>query len=722
MDKDGRGRIIARQSGVTCGLSVYWAFLLTTALIQRLLQSYRPPNVVLRIALAHLISWTCIGAIVSSRPATEPTRPWVIITFFQALLIFVIVYLPWLRSYMQAAGFPQLSEKLVSHPLEDGFMGMDIGGRSASRFLVLPLVMVALCSWMLIITRGQQIGNLNIDNNGGMRPPSTGGEGFGRPQGTVSTPINQAGNNNGHADLSSERKADGRTAIFVIVLSSATPQGRINRQLFRETTLKLFPSPRNQAVQVQYRFMIGLPAPAVVPEIKREHDLTDDLLIVEAPDTADGKSMKLYKAIEWADTLDFDYLVKTEDDVLVRMDTLCSELYRQGPRSYFWKGLVFKNVPNTRLDDMDLKELPKFTDGTLTTLSRDIVRLLAQPAPRYMAASSAQSLGIWLHGYGIKPIHDIRIQPGAFVCEENLIAKHFDNEPSVLRQPHEDPRMMVDRINRIRGELKAHQHDRSFQTSLTICDNRIQKRCALCYKCTGRAANWKHMGFDCKPGGVVVGDKYRKPDLLDAKQMDELLNRPTTGISDELEIIPLRDARPEARQRQQQLQLEQDQRQLEEELKRLSLMDAAGGSNEEDDEEERDGEGSTEDSNHPSSEEEGDENSSPDNGADEGEDQEPASEEGTKLTDSQGDEEQEQDQEQNQDQDQEDAGGNDSLSLEDQESPDESEMHISDKEVDYLDRRDEGEDQPIVAKSNKSNKKSALGSKPDAQKKVAGGR
>lgn len=244
---------------------------------------------------------------------------------------------------MQAAGFPQLSEKLVSHPLEDGFMGRDIGGRSATRFLVLPLVVVALCSWMLIITRGQQIGDGG--RNGDTKVPSGGGgEGLGRPQVAVlggGSPMVQAGNG-GHADLSAERQAEDRTIVFVIVMSSATPQGRTNRQLFRDTTLKLFPSPRNKAVVVEYRFVIGIPPAAVVPDIKREHDVTNDLLIVEAPDVAEGKSMKLYKAIEYTDALDFDYLVKTEDDVLVRMDTLCSELYRQGLKSYFWKGLVFK--------------------------------------------------------------------------------------------------------------------------------------------------------------------------------------------------------------------------------------------------------------------------------------------------------------------------------------------------------------------------------------------
>ncbi|GJJ68082.1 hypothetical protein EMPS_00428 [Entomortierella parvispora] len=554
--------------------------------------------------------------------------------------------------------------------------------------------MVGLCSWMLIITRGQAGGFE------GRMPPS---------QDVVSgSPL--SGFSAEGLTPPTARLPGSRIVISVIVMSSATPQGRVNRQLFRDTTLKLFPSPRNQAATVQYRFVIGHPPESAMADIQREHDLMDDLLMVEdAPDTPDGKSLKLYKAIQWADSQDFDYLVKTEDDVLVRMDILSGELFKLGPRSWFWKGLVFKNVPNTRLDDMDLKEMPKFTDGTLTTLSRDIIRLLAQPAPRYMLASSAQSLGIWLHGYGINPIHDIRIQPGAFVCEENLIAKHFDNEPSVMRQPHEDPRTMVDRINKIRSELKANKNNPSFETQLTICDERIQRRCALCYRCTKRAANWKHMGFDCKPGGVVVGDKYRKPEMLDAKQMDELLNRPSTGISDELEIIPLRDSRPEARYRQQQLQREEEQRQRELELEQLKQLDAAGEGEVED--EDDGGASSVEDDTLQSTE----------GGSEAGGDEEPvvddsAAEKGINDED-QGDQAIGNEDE-GTDQGSEEDGDNradGSESTEDQDSHDESEMHISDKEVDYLDRRqDNGVNDavpPVV-------KKSLSGSKSSTKKKT----
>ncbi|KAG0312347.1 UDP-Gal betaGal beta 1,3-galactosyltransferase, polypeptide 6 [Linnemannia gamsii] len=662
------------MASMYCGLSMYWAFLLTTALTQRLSQSYRAPNVVLRIALAHLLSWVLIGIIIQSRPATQPIRPWVIITFGQALFLFVIAYLPWFRTQMKLAGFPTISDRFVTNPLEEGFMGREINGQSVTRFLVLPLVVVGLCSWMLIITRGQHSPGQGFSQQGQWQQEhgTQGGINVQEPPSSISKP-GAPGNPN---TFLIDRQQDGRMVICMIVLSSATPQGYRNRQLFRETTLKLLPSPRNKAVIVRHRFIIG-EGTVNEQDIAQEHKLTGDLLIVNAPDTADSKSAKLYDAIKWADHLDFDYLVKTEDDVLVRMDTLSGELYKQGKKEFFWKGLVFKNVPNTRLDDMDLKEMPKFTDGTLTTLSRDIVALLAIPAPRYFVASSAQSLGIWLHGYGIKPVHDTRIQPGAFVCEEDLVAKHFDNEPSLESQPRDDPIKMVERINRIRSELKKNKDNRNFRTQISICDNRIQKRCAMCYSCQGRASNWKLMGFDCKQGGVIVGDKYRKPELIDAKQMEELLNRPPTGVSDELEMTQLKDYRPETRAR---IQAEQEaQRQAE--LERQQQNDEEESAGEDGSEENEGGDG-------PSEESESEEGSE-DSGSEDGDDETMTSQDEEEALDESVEEGQGQ---------QQDAGHDDH---------DESEMSITDKEVDYLDRRQDDETLPHAVNKKDTTKSSS---------------
>jgi len=245
---------------------------------------------------------------------------------------------------MKLAGFPTISDRFVTHALEDGFMGREINGQSVTRFLVLPLIVVGLCSWMLIITRGHHSQGLDQGQVSNHQPQwQQEYSGVQEPPSPNVNSVIPGGNSNAHPDIGNiNRQQDDRMVIWMIVLSSATPQGYRNRQLFRDTTLKLTPSPRNKAVIVKYRFIIGEGVNVIEQDIKQEYKQMGDLLIVNAPDTADGKSAKLYEAIKLADRLDFDYLIKTEDDVLVRMDTLSAELYKQGKKEFFWKGLVFK--------------------------------------------------------------------------------------------------------------------------------------------------------------------------------------------------------------------------------------------------------------------------------------------------------------------------------------------------------------------------------------------
>lgn len=346
---------------------------------------------------------------------------------------------------------------------------------------------------------------------------------------------------------------------------------------------------------------------------------------------------------------------------------------------------ISRNVPNTRLDDMDLKEMPKFTDGTLTTLSRDIVRLLGVPAPRYLVENNGQSLGIWLHGYGIQPIHDSRIQPGAFICEEDLIAKHFDNEPSLQSLPRDDPIQMVERINQIRAELKKNKGNPKFQTSVSICNNLIQKRCAICYSCQGRASNWKQMGFDCKSNGIIVGDNYRRPEMLDAKQMDELVNRPESGISDDFDGPIPKDNRPEARLRAHQ--------EKEAERQRLLLDQSKEEGEQEEYSEDENSEGSGEER---SQEEEG--ALAPQDEQDALDTEEGQSEEGEYAAEGEGGEEGGEGEES------EDTNGE-----EDEGHGDEAEMPISDKEVELLERRleDVHEPEPLAQPEKRSGRKKA---------------
>ncbi|KAF9580729.1 hypothetical protein BGW38_002503 [Lunasporangiospora selenospora] len=120
--------------------------------------------------------------------------------------------------------------------------------------------------------------------------------------------------------------------------------------------------------------------------------------------------------------------------------------------------------------------LPPFVSGSYFTVSRDVVSLLTFPGPRLFTKHEDQDIGVWLYSYGIKPIHDRRIQEWD-VCENDLIAKRFGDG----FKPRESMRPMYHNVI----ERKP------------LCTGYRQEMCAPCYPCTGRTGHWKENGLYC---------------------------------------------------------------------------------------------------------------------------------------------------------------------------------------------------------------------------------
>lgn len=123
--------------------------------------------------------------------------------------------------------------------------------------------------------------------------------------------------------------------------------------------------------------------------------------------------------------------------------------------------------------------LPTFTSGTLYTLSRNMVDMIAKiDYPQRFVDADDINLAMWLFGFDLDPIHDKRIQDASFdVCEESLIAKRFSND--------------------------------KFKKSVSIMYNNIQhnepqcigvnkqNKCALCYPCHGKSNDWRSNNLHC---------------------------------------------------------------------------------------------------------------------------------------------------------------------------------------------------------------------------------
>lgn len=133
--------------------------------------------------------------------------------------------------------------------------------------------------------------------------------------------------------------------VMIVVLSSWTPKGYEKRQIFRDTTLKLMPK-NSDGIAFSYRFILGEAPSAKAsslmgPSITRENEMYNDILIVPSSDLYNDLSRKVYKALEWTNDYQYDFLVKTDDDIFVRWDTISQELANLGPQRFYWRGLGY---------------------------------------------------------------------------------------------------------------------------------------------------------------------------------------------------------------------------------------------------------------------------------------------------------------------------------------------------------------------------------------------
>ncbi|OBZ83037.1 UDP-GalNAc:beta-1,3-N-acetylgalactosaminyltransferase 2, partial [Choanephora cucurbitarum] len=277
------------------------------------------------------------------------------------------------------------------------------------------------------------------------------------------------------------------TAI-VLILSSWSMEAAERRQLIRSQLPK----------DMQYRFVLGQPSQPKMawmqPLLTTESDQFHDLLIVPAPDT--HSSQKLLEAMRWTKSIEYEYLIKTEDDMFVRWDRVLDELQDD------WRGFVYHNMPS----DQDLPLLPDYTWGKFYWLSRKVVELLIYTDhPHRWTEKDDINLSLWLFGFNIKPVHDRRIQT-ADVCEDDLIAKQV-----ALTDFKQTWTQMVEHV----------------QTHQPICQGLALTRCALCYPCHGRSDDWRSQSVDCDPFRGVSPASLPYPKIPQVAEVKDQLSNGT---------------------------------------------------------------------------------------------------------------------------------------------------------------------------------------------------
>ncbi|CAG8570417.1 8842_t:CDS:2 [Diversispora eburnea] len=450
-----------------CLLSGLWSYWLADGLMRRWLFYYEVTSIIIRLISLQAINWVVTAFVVTHYGPDEPVWAWVVCS----IVLGICNVIQWLftstTKYVKANDPETLRQMTL---------------RDIQRYIVIPLAIAAFVTMLFLL---EQQSKFRYTSNLGLT------------------------NYKLHTNLSlNEIKSDSKVKVIMVILTSWAESGYQKRMNFRETTIKLIPQNSNK-ISLAYRFILGDAPSAKVhmnmgKKILAESERYNDLLIVPASDLYDNLSHKVYKSFEWANKYDFNYFVKTDDDMFVRMDTVVRELEELGSgQKYYWRGLG--NIPihnsNNKNSAFDYKlpMFPPFTAGSLYILSRDIISIITTDAPRLFTKNEEENLGIWLFPYNIKPIHDRRIQK-ADVCEDDMIAKHFSDS-------YDPDRSMKDMYENVINNRRT-------------CEGFRQRFCALCYPCWGRENNWRGRGFDC--------DDVKGITLL--RQTEVLLDKSETSI------------------------------------------------------------------------------------------------------------------------------------------------------------------------------------------------
>ncbi|XP_022090276.1 beta-1,3-galactosyltransferase 6-like [Acanthaster planci] len=201
-------------------------------------------------------------------------------------------------------------------------------------------------------------------------------------------------------------------SAFLVILVMSGPQMVERRYTIRDTWLQ------NHGEDVLPRFVIGtsgLSSSDMETLNLEQKQYYDMLFLSDLKDSFDLLSSKLLKMLVWLDrTVDFQYLLKVDDDTFVRLDALVEELKTKSRVRLYWgffdgRAHVHKSGKYKETDWVLCDRYLPFAVGGGYVLSSDLVGFVAQSAPllkKYHAEDV--SLGSWLAPIDVRREHDPR--------------------------------------------------------------------------------------------------------------------------------------------------------------------------------------------------------------------------------------------------------------------------------------------------------------------------
>ena len=214
----------------------------------------------------------------------------------------------------------------------------------------------------------------------------------------------------------SPTKKERQYLLAVMVLSTPNENGKIRRQVIRETWKKGFEAVESTVI---IKFVLGTAGLAKSQTFSLESEQAnhnDLLLLGSLKDGYHSLTLKVLNMLVWADNhLRFSYLLKCDEDTYVRVEAIVSELNGRKPmESLYWGYFLGYSGPsetgkfaehNWFLCD---RFLP-YAMGGGYIISYNLVHIVARNAGDLQLYNNEDvSMGVWLSSYKIERKHDVR--------------------------------------------------------------------------------------------------------------------------------------------------------------------------------------------------------------------------------------------------------------------------------------------------------------------------
>ena len=205
-----------------------------------------------------------------------------------------------------------------------------------------------------------------------------------------------------------------RIDAYVIVFVLSAPKNTFARNTVRKTWASEMSGANSECRVV---FLLGKSEDVELQRhIEHEAVLYGDILQGDLPDTYHFLLLKVMMALRWSNTMNFRYIVKTDDDLYVNIPLLLNWLHNNKHPKMLYAGKVTVRQPIARYrflssypvayEDYGGKYYPPYCIGALYVISGDLVRVLLDKAlEQELFPVEDAYIGVLAKAVGLTPLN-----------------------------------------------------------------------------------------------------------------------------------------------------------------------------------------------------------------------------------------------------------------------------------------------------------------------------